>query len=277
MLKPLGQALRSWKPERGRDDTLAAVEAAWTEIVGENVAKNSRPVQLAGDALVVATRSSAWSEQLSLLAERILAALRGRFGLRDLRRLRFRTGVVTAHRPARRVVRGVVSTPSGARGRERSHSVEESVARFRSDVARVRRANAARGSKECEACASLIAPDRSLCVACENRVAQERERFVSRLLFDVPWLGYVGIAALLEGLQREEYEVIRARLLARWWAMLDRARKAKRLSRDGRERLVASSYVIVKSGLEPEQIAPETVRNVLGDELTELLKRHDSE
>ena len=43
------------------------------------------------------------------------------------------------------------------------------------------------------------------------------------------------------------------------------------LSRDGRERLVASSYVLLRSKLPPEEIMPATVRNVLGDELHELL------
>ncbi len=50
-----------------------------------------------------------------------------------------------------------------------------------------------------------------------------------------------------------------------------RARAAKRLSRDGRERLVASSYVVLQSKLPPEAIMPATVRSVFGDELHELL------
>lgn len=278
MLKSLRQALASWTPQRGKDDALAAVEAAWANVVGDEVARNSRPIRLAGDALVIATRSSAWSEQLSLLGDRILAALSQRFGLQKVRKLRFRVGTLAAHASPRRAVRGIVAAPrNGARRRAVSQSIEESVARFRSDVLRARRANMARGSKECTACASLIAPDRSLCVACENRTTQERERLVSRLLFDVPWLGYAGIAAVVGGLEREEYEAIRRRLLARWWTILERARRAQRFSRSGRERLVASSYVIVASGLEPENIAPATIRNVLGDELAELLKRHDSE
>ncbi len=65
---------------------------------------------------------------------------------------------------------------------------------------------------------------------------------------------------------------IRSLLLARWWTMLVRARaQAKRLSSDGRERLAASSYVLLRSNLPPEEIMPATVRNVLGDELNDLL------
>jgi hypothetical protein len=53
--------------------------------------------------------------------------------------------------------------------------------------------------------------------------------------------------------------------------MLERARVAGHLSRDGRERLVASSYVLLRSKISPEEIMPATVRNVLGEELHELL------
>ena len=75
----------------------------------------------------------------------------------------------------------------------------------------------------------------------------------------------------VDGLSRREYEAIRTRVLARWWDTLARARAAKRLSRDGRERLIASSYVVLKSGLAPEGIDQATLRSVLGDELHDLI------
>lgn len=272
MLKPLREAVASWSPTRtaASAEPLAVAVEAWPSIVGAESARNSRPLRLTGDTLVVLARSSAWSEQLSFLAERILAALSRECGLTQLRRLHFRTGTIS-ERVHAKVLRGTVPSPRTLRRTQSSASAEEAVARFRARVARVRRARAAAGSKECQACATLVAPGRAMCAACENRLSQDRERLVSRLLFDVPWLGFEGVAALVDGLQRTEYEAIRLRLLARWWTVLDRARRTRLLSRDYRERLIASSYVIVKSGLEPERIAPATVRDLLGDELTELL------
>ncbi len=277
MLKPLRDALRTWSPASGHGDALGAAAAAWPELVGAEVAAHTRPARIAGETLIVATQSNAWSEQLSFLSEQILATLRDELGLKDVRRLSFRTDSV-GKRLGPRVIRGAIAPRrTGAARRERSASTQESLERFRAVVRTAQRAKAASGSKECAGCATLIAPDRAMCAACENHLAQERERLVSRLLFDVPWLGYAGIAALVDGLQREEYERIRMRLLARWWTILDRARRAQRFSRNGRERLIASSYVIVKSGLAPERIAPATVQNVLGDELADLLKNHDGE
>lgn len=274
MLKPLAQALAEWTPQqRENGEPLARVAAAWPEVVGRDVARHSQPVQILRDTLVVVTQSSAWSEQLSFLSERILASLAERFGLQELRRLRFRVGKLS-RRPTARVVRGTISTPARRLQRMRSvtASAQDALEHFRTAVARVQRAKSAAGWKECSRCASLVPPGASAtCTPCAIAIAQERERLVARLLFEVPWLGFAGLAALVDGLGREEYEAIREHLLARWWETLSRAARTGRLSPDHRERLIASSYVIVKSGLEPEAIVPATMRNVLGDELFDLL------
>ncbi|MDQ2680884.1 MAG: hypothetical protein M3Y21_07680 [Candidatus Eremiobacteraeota bacterium] len=90
-------------------------------------------------------------------------------------------------------------------------------------------------------------------------------------MFEVPWLGYAGIAEIVAGLSRDEYEAIRKRTLQRWWELLLRARRAGKLSARRTERLFASSYVLLKSELAPDQITSATVRNLLGDELHDLL------
>lgn len=274
MLKPLGQALAEWSPaQRNAGDPLARAAAAWAEVVGADVARHSQPIQVSGDTLVVATRSSAWSEQLSFLSERILASFREQFGLESLQRLRFRVGKLSG-RVTVRVVRGTAGTSRRpARGaRAAAESAQDALARFRAAVSRIQRAKSDAGWKQCSRCASLVPPgELATCIACTIAAAQERERLVARLLFEVPWLGFSGIAALVDDLRRDEYEEIRLRLLARWWEMLVRAARSGRTSGTRHERLVASSYVIVKSGLEPECIAPATVRNVLGDEIFKLV------
>ena len=49
------------------------------------------------------------------------------------------------------------------------------------------------------------------------------------------------------------------------------AREKGRLSADERERLIASSYVLLRSNVAPEDIIPATVRGILGDELHDLI------
>jgi len=90
-------------------------------------------------------------------------------------------------------------------------------------------------------------------------------------MFDVPWLGFSGIADLVAGLTREEYEENRATLLARWWDILERTRKTGKLSSDGLERQIASSYLLLLTGWVPERITPAIARSQLGDDIYQLM------
>ncbi|MGA8534020.1 MAG: DUF721 domain-containing protein [Candidatus Tumulicola sp.] len=275
MLRRLTQALGEWTPqERSRRsrDPLLLLAAGWGNIVGEDVARNTHPARILEGTLLVTTRSSAWSQQLSFLAERIVAAVRARFPETAVVRLRFRVGKLP---PPPAPLGKVVAPDTIASKRSAAppaRTTAEAVARFRQGIDERRRAKRSVGWKECQGCEALIAPRAgTLCVTCANARSQRRAAAVIRLLFEAPWLGYPGTAQLVDGLTPQDYESIRTRLLSRWWEALAQARACKRLSRDGRERLIASSYVVLKSKLPPEAIAPATLRNVLGDELCELI------
>ena len=102
-------------------------------------------------------------------------------------------------------------------------------------------------------------------------MADERDRRVARFLYDTPFLGYAGAAAVVEDLAPAEYEAIRRRTLRRWWEILARAGREGRLARGGREPLIAGSYVLLKSGLRPEHVTPAILRNELGDDIYTLI------
>jgi hypothetical protein len=276
-LKRLGEALRRWSPADGAPahwDPNVLLTVAWPEIVGEKIARNCAPARIAAGVLTVVTRSNAWSQQLTFFEDRMLAAVRARAPAAGIERLRFRVGQLpgpTKPAPARRP-RSVTPRAIGAAAAEPPQTAGEAVTRFRKNVEAGRRAKRSAGWKTCEGCNAPTAPQGpALCTSCANRLAARRDAEAARLLFEAPWLGYAGIAGLVGGLTRKEYDALRLRTLSRWWETLVRARAAKRLSRDGRERLIASSYVVLKSALPPEEIEPATVRNVLGDELHDLL------
>jgi len=275
-LRPLAQALGEWSPQertRWQQDPLVLLAAGWTEIVGEDVARNTHPARILEGTLLVTTRSSAWSQQLSFLAERIVAAVGARIPQTSVIRLRFRVGKLPAPtRPHASAEPPETVAPRKRSPRPPAGTAADAVARFRQGVDERQRAKRGAGWKECSGCGALIAPRaRALCVTCANALAEQRTAAAARLLFEAPWLGYAGTAELVDGLTLQDYESIRTRLLSRWWEALARARASKRLSRDGRERLIASSYVVLKSKLPAEAIAPATLRNVLGDELNDLI------
>jgi hypothetical protein len=274
VLKPLREAVGQWTPQSGkrwRADPLSLLAAAWSEIVGEDVARNTHPTRILDDTLWVTTRSSAWSQQLSFLADRVLAAVRSRLAQPAVERLRFRVGKLPMRALVQRPQRAATPAPPTLAKRAGAENAAEALSRFRSSVDARRRANLRAGWKECQSCGAPIAPRDALCVTCLNARSQARSAAAMRLMFEAPWLGYAGTSQLIQGLTPADYESIRSRLLSNWWEALTRVRATKRLSRDGRERTIASSYVVLKSKLPPEVIDPATVRNVLGDELNDLI------
>jgi hypothetical protein len=272
-MKPLNQALSAWRPQALHpDDPLAVLQTEWAQIVGDDVAAHTRPAEIVRDALVVLTRSSAWSQQLAFLNERVLRAVQERAGI-SVHTLRFRVGRI---RPSavqhdgpgkKRAQRSTIT----ARALEPAPTLEAALERFRADVAAAQRAKAAAGWKECLRCGARTHTASGLfCVPCSNLDAQEREAQVARLLFEAPWLGYAGIAPLVRGLTPQQYEAVRVALLRRWKDTLERIRRSARPRVTMRDRSIASSYVLLKSELDPDKIAPAVVRDLLGDELHEI-------
>ncbi len=273
MLK-LSEALAGWQPASNGapSEPLTLLEAGWEQIVGSKVAQNSRPTRVADGALTITTRSSAWSHELSLLSEHVLHAVAARVPNAGIRTIRFRVGRIAGSTGRPQPPERRNAGRRAPRPRQASADAAEALARFRSDVEAERGQRIRAGSRECRRCAALMPPGRdALCAACSNARLRELTAATGHVMFEAPWLGYAGTVALVSGLQEEEYERIRSQLLAHWWRMLARARAAKRLSRDGRERLIASSYVLLQSRLAPEEIMPATVRSILGDELHDLL------
>ncbi|HEX5275066.1 MAG TPA: DUF721 domain-containing protein [Candidatus Rubrimentiphilum sp.] len=265
-MQPLRAALSSWQPAKVvAGDPLSHLRAQWATIVGEDIASNSRPSELVRGSLLVVTRSAAWSQQLSFLSERIVEAVRVSTGV-SLEGVRFRVGRI-----------GSRSGPSSRRKaaarkrtapRPAADTLESAVAMFRADVMSAERAKAGAGWKECNRCGIRIVPSTgSFCAPCANARGAERSAAIARLLFEVPFLGYSGISDHVENLSRDEYERVRSKLLARWWDALMQLQRSERKRASGRERDIVSSYILLKTRLDPEKIAPAVVRDLLGEEL----------
>jgi hypothetical protein len=277
MLKPVQQLVGGWKPGGAAGNRNGAcspsvgdVLAIWGDIVGSEVAKHAVPVQRAGETLVILTSSSSWSNQLSLLSGHVIGAL-SKAGIGGVERLRFRVG-----RPRRA---GILRKRETSNGHVRalvpddvkpSLTLGEAVSRLRERLTRERDAKRAAGWNVCSECGVML-PEGDRCAPCTTAEFSQRSARVQRLMFDVPWLGYSGVAELVEGLTEDEYEANRRALLARWWEALERVRKTGKVSRNGRERQIASSYLLLRTGWEPERITPLIARNQLGDEIYNLL------
>jgi hypothetical protein len=264
-LRPLQTLVTGWRPaEGGPPEPVDAAIMAWSAIVGPRVAQHSQPLELNDGTLIVATRSSAWSQQLQFLEPQILERLRTA-GVAAVTQLRFRSGRLrrpaggtgsrfTAGRPAGRRA----AAPEGAS--EPAPDVETALARARRRIADA--ANAA--ERRCADCGAPSGGER--CAPCDGARERTRRTDLERLLYAMPWLGADELRALVPGLRADELDAARRGLLQRWWTMLERTRRSAGRATP-HERRIASSYVLLQSGLAPEAVTPAVMRNVLGADL----------
>jgi hypothetical protein len=260
MLTHLGAAFSGWRPSAGvPGDPLATVRAAWSEIVGDDVARAAQPVALTGTALVIVTASGSWSHQLSFLERQIIASVNA-LGVHSVERLRFRVGVV---RPRGAFGDRRVTRPGGVR------PANEALARLRTVVEGHRAAHRLAGGAFCGSCGGATAGATRCrpCADSEERAVRER---CERVLFETPWLAPDEVLDAVSGLAPEAYLAIRRRLLRSWIDELRLARKRFEVRAPidtMRVRKLASSYVLLETRMDPNRLELDSPvrQNALGD------------
>jgi predicted nucleic acid-binding Zn ribbon protein len=88
--RPAAEALQAALRRAAPKTRLAAVQAAWAEAVGERIAAEAKPVSERDGTVVIACSDPVWTQELDLMQDRLLIALRSRLGDDAPRSLRFR-------------------------------------------------------------------------------------------------------------------------------------------------------------------------------------------
>ena len=276
-LQPLRGSLATWKPGlRGTADPLHAISSAWPAIVGADVAANCAPVALNNGSLTIATRSSAWSQQLQFLSLTIERGIAEHAPGTTVKRLVFRAGAMRANdrrRPAPSAAAAKARRRGDAAAYEPAADLADAFERVRARIRAARRATPV----ACPDCGAPLPPDSAMrsCTACAIAKQHSGTVELERLIFSAPWLSFHELREQMPRLSVAEYERSRRRLLGRWWLMLERAKAAGRLS-DTMERSIASSYVLLQTRLSPDAVTPEVVRNALGPEIAALIYERES-
>jgi hypothetical protein len=266
----LGSVLDGWRPKPGPgSDPLVAVRAAWSELVGTDVARAAQPVAIEREqTLVVLTTSSAWSHQLAFLEPEIVRGLRALPETRALVRLRFRVGKLRA-----RTESGGTSGPrhasEGASATPPAKTLDDALARLRRTVERTRATHRAQGGTFCALCEAPIEAGPT-CRPCRDDELRRRRFACERLLFEAPWLTPEEVLALVDGLDAAAYDGIRRRLLRSWWDELRRAQTLHKLRQPidrVRLRKLASSFVLLETRIDPNRLEMDSAvrMNALGD------------
>jgi predicted nucleic acid-binding Zn ribbon protein len=88
--RPASDALRAALARAAPKTPLAAIQAAWAEAMGEQVAAVSSPVSERGGEVLVDCADSVWAQELDLMQDQLLRRLGDRLGEQAPRSLRFR-------------------------------------------------------------------------------------------------------------------------------------------------------------------------------------------
>ncbi|MFL5901881.1 MAG: DUF721 domain-containing protein [Solirubrobacterales bacterium] len=88
--RPAADALRTALEQAAPKTPLAALQAAWAEAVGEQIAAACSPVSERGGEALIGCTDSVWAQELDLMQDQLLQRLRDRLGDRAPRSLRFR-------------------------------------------------------------------------------------------------------------------------------------------------------------------------------------------
>jgi predicted nucleic acid-binding Zn ribbon protein len=88
--RPAASAFRVALERAAPKTPLAALQAAWVETVGEQIAAVATPVSERGGEVLVTCTDSVWAQELDLMQEQLLQRLGDRLGERAPRSLRFR-------------------------------------------------------------------------------------------------------------------------------------------------------------------------------------------
>ena len=297
--KSLRLLLAGWQPAGERTlpgSELGALDAAWPDLVGEDVARRTRTAGFRDGTLTVLTPSSAWSHQLTFLAPTILERLRARCPSVAVRRLRF--SVATGRSRALLAGTGI---GSGARGR--AHAAGQStrphargiaksrrahghagadaldaaaaagedpsvwLARLRQEQRRLDERRAQSGWLRCRSCGRWVraAADPATCAVCAEDARRASDGRIARVLAQAPWLSTSDVVRELPEAHPRAVERVRRTLRTSWQQQMHNARARLRQGvLHAADRVIAWSYAMLLTSSPQPDISQPVLTGVVG-------------
>ena len=283
--RALRTLLERWEPTTERaapEDAQSAIAVAWPDVVGADVARRTRVGKLQDNVLTVYTAGSTWSHQLTFLAPSIVAELGVRCPQARVTRLRF---VVASGRTkalldglARRVATADAPRPVARTETpvdDAADDAEDIVRRLRRRQLALDRRRERDGWTRCERCGVWMEPAiqmHPVCDLCTGSARQALDNHIERMLAGAPWLKAADVIAHSADVDERAFERVRRRLLSRWEEQLFAARaRLRRLALHATDRVVAWSYLMLRSGKQQHEIGRAVVADALGEQWADAL------
>jgi hypothetical protein len=285
----LSTILDRWKPAHyaGDGDPSAIVAAVWPDAVGPDVARRTRPGKLRDGVLTVYTAGSTWSHQLTFLAPAIVAELKALSPSAGVQRLRFvvATGRTKAYldgltRPsvARSRLPGRASSADAPAVDDEAENAEDIVARLRRRQQALDRRREREGWRRCSECGAWRNPAGNAgtaddaCAVCVEEARCAADNRIERILTNAPWLRQGAVASHVADADDAAYDRVRRRMLSRWEEQIFLARRRLRRNElHATDRVVAWSYLMLRTGMQQHVIGRAVVADALGEDWADVL------
>ena len=224
MLLPLQRELQEAVQQMGISQGLQRYRlvAIWEEVVGEHLARQSEPMAIRDEQLLVRTTSAMWSQELLFRQPEILRRIRAVLQNEQVKQLRCRVGKITKRAWLAQRFQSDVdweAIPLGPASLARVERIVASVSEpSLQDSARKallqwerRRALAyQQGFRPCQLCGAM--QEGSLCFGCEREQYRERAGQLIRQIGRQPWLTLRELQGSFPELTQVEYFQARRRL-----------------------------------------------------------------
>jgi DNA-binding TFAR19-related protein (PDSD5 family) len=177
---------------------LEQLRQTWPDLVGKALAKHTFPDRLSRKRLTVRADKPAWSGELLINKEIVLAKLNTALGGEVLKDLVFSIGPHPRFKNGGFVktiaLEGVELTPEetkkalAACPKLEDKTLAARAQKFFLDQARRQKSLRAAGGRQCSRCGAFIETEEKLCPVCRQELQQEARVKLARLLSSKPWL-----------------------------------------------------------------------------------------
>ncbi|MDT8903362.1 DUF721 domain-containing protein [Anaeroselena agilis] len=176
----------------------------WRQIVGDEVAANTRPIKIGRGVLTLAAKNAVWAHHLSTLKEEIIVRINAFAGEKAVNDLKFQAGYLRIDQNEENGDEGYAAPKLREIPLESGETkkIEEITAPMADDLLRTkvkrllvkefafRKFRRKQKWQPCTKCGILRPDGDDLCVSCATVARAAGRECVRKLLRDAPWLGY---------------------------------------------------------------------------------------
>jgi len=232
----------------------------WRQIVGEEIAANTRPGKISRRVMTLAAKNAVWAHHLATLKEEIIAKINDFAGEKAIIDLKFQAGYFRNDQNNEKDDDGTESLTISWRdvaidNRDRK-AIDDIAAPLADDLLRSkvkrllgkemarRKARQRHNWQPCRQCGVLRPPDEELCSTCATAARAAARDAVRRLLRDAPWLSFEECTRYVL-CQRGDFNAIRDEMAEAL---------ARKIARDQEDRLALALLTMLLFGVRPGEI-----------------------